>query len=142
MGRPLTFEEYRLLVRHSPVMIWRSALDAKCDYFNQTWLEFTGRTIEQEMGDGWAEGVHPQDLERCVTHYATSFDARTSFSMEYRLRYFDGTYRWLRDEGVPRVGPDGVFAGYVGSCIDITDIRRSHEEAMARQKLESLGVLA
>ena len=69
MGRPLTFEEYRLLVRHSPVMIWRSALDAKCDYFNQTWLEFTGRTIEQEMGDGWAEGVYPDDLERCLSHY-------------------------------------------------------------------------
>jgi PAS domain S-box-containing protein len=93
MGRPLTPAEYRLLVQHSPVMIWRAGLATNCDYFNETWLEFTGRTLEQEMGDGWAEGVHPDDLAPCVAYYLEHFVRREAFEMEYRLRRHDGGYR-------------------------------------------------
>jgi two-component system, OmpR family, sensor histidine kinase VicK len=137
MGRPLTFEEYRLLVRHSPVMIWRSGLDAKCDYFNKTWLEFTGRAIDQEMGDGWAEGVHPDDLERCVSHYLEHFQRREPFEMEYRLRRHDGVYRWIFDRGVPFTDDDGTFAGFIGSCVDVDERRRAQdaEQQRSRQQL-------
>src|SRR4051812_10867428 len=134
MGRPLTFEEYRLLVRHSPVMIWRSGLDAKCDYFNKTWLEFTGRTVEQEMGDGWAEGVHRDDLERCVSRYLDHFGRREPFEMEYRLRRHDGAYRWIFDRGVPFVDDNGTFAGFIGSCVDVDERRRAQDAEQQRSE--------
>lgn len=134
MGRPLTFEEYRLLVRHSPVMIWRSGLDAKCDYFNRTWLEFTGRTIEEEMGDGWAKGVHADDLERCVSHYLDHFERREPFEMEYRLRRHDGVYRWIFDRGVPFVDDNGTFAGFIGSCVDVDERRRTQDAEQQRSQ--------
>jgi PAS domain S-box-containing protein len=139
MGRQLTFDEYRLLVRHSPVMIWRSALDAKCDYFNNTWLEFTGRTVEQEMGDGWAEGVHPDDLERCVSLYVDHFGRREPFEMEYRLRRHDGMYRWIFDRGVPFVDDNGNFAGFIGSCVDV-DERRKAQDAEQQRSEQQLAV--
>ncbi len=125
-GAP-TATEYRLLVQHSPVMIWRAGLDANCDYFNETWLAFTGRTLEQEMGDGWAEGVHPDDLERCVAYYLDHFRRREPFEMEYRLRRHDGAYRWIFDRGVPFVDDAGAFAGFIGSCIDVDERRRAQE---------------
>lgn len=127
MGRALTATEYRLLVEHSPVLVWRSGLDANCDYFNETWLAFTGRTLEQEMGDGWAEGVHPDDLERCVSLYLDHFRRREPFEMEYRLRRHDGVYRWILDRGVPFTGDTGAFAGFIGSCVDVDERRRAHE---------------
>jgi PAS domain S-box-containing protein len=139
MGRPLTSTEYRLLVQHSPVMIWRSGLDAKCDYFNRTWLEFTGRTIEQEMGDGWAEGVHDADLERCVSHYLDHFERREPFEMEYRLRRHDGVYRWIFDRGVPFVDDAGTFAGFIGSCVDV-DERHQAQDAEQRRVQQQLAV--
>ncbi|HET7809913.1 MAG TPA: PAS domain-containing sensor histidine kinase [Steroidobacteraceae bacterium] len=123
MMEPLTATEYRLIVEHSPVMSWRSGLDAKCNYFNETWLSYTGRTLEQEMGDGWAEGVHPDDFDRCVRYYLDHFSRREAFEMEYRLRRHDGEYRWIFDRGVPFTDDAGVFAGFIGSCVDVHERR-------------------
>jgi PAS domain S-box-containing protein len=119
--KQLSGTEYRLLVEHSPVLIWRATPDKKCDYFNQVWLDFTGRTLEQELGDGWAEGVHPDDLARCFEIYVSHFDLRKPFEMEYRLRRFDGVYRWIFDRGVPFSDDRGEFQGYIGSCVDVTE---------------------
>ena len=128
MARVPSPTEYRLLVEHSPVMIWRAGLDAKCDYFNDIWLDFTGRTLEQEMGDGWAEGVHPDDFDRCVKHYLDHFQRRQPFEMEYRLRRHDGAWRWIFDRGVPYTDDTGAFAGFIGSCIDVDERRRAQDE--------------
>jgi PAS domain S-box-containing protein len=135
-------ERFRNLADTAPVMIWVSGPDKLCTFFNKGWLAFTGRTMEEEQGNGWALGVHPDDLDRCVAIYSSSFDARREFQMEYRLRRADGEYRWVVDNGVPRLASGGAFGGYLGSCIDITDLKRTQEEDLARQKLESLGVLA
>jgi PAS domain S-box-containing protein len=112
---------FRLVADSAPVLIWMSGADKLCTFFNKGWLDFTGRTLEQETGEGWASGVHPEDLERCLRIYSGAFDARVDFEMEYRLRRYDGKYRWLVDYGVPRFESDGTFRGYIGSCIDITD---------------------
>jgi PAS domain S-box-containing protein len=124
-------QRFRLVANTAPVMIWMSGLDKLCNYFNKTWLEFTGRPLEAELGDGWSEGVHPQDLKSCLDTYIRAFDRRESFSMQYRLRRYDGEYRWILDAGVPRSNPDGSFEGYIGSCMDVTD-RKLAEEALAR----------
>ncbi|HBA92451.1 MAG TPA: hypothetical protein DCZ08_12160, partial [Anaerolineaceae bacterium] len=116
---------YLSLFDEFPALIWRSGADGKLDYFNQTWLKFTGRTIEQEKGYGWTEGVHKEDLERCVTTYLEAFKARQPFQMEYRLRRFDGEYRWLQDLGYPYYGLSGDFEGYIGSCYDITEQKQN-----------------
>ena len=108
-------------------MIWRAGPDAKCDYFNETWLEYTGRRLEQELGDGWVEGVHPDDVERCVAYYLDHFRRRVPFEMEYRLRRRDGVYRWSFDRGVPFTDDSGVFAGFIGSCVDVDERRRAQE---------------
>jgi PAS domain S-box-containing protein len=137
MARAPTATEYRLLVEHSPVMIWRAGLDAKCDYFNGPWLEFTGRTLEQELGDGWAEGVHPDDFDRCVKHYLDHFHRREPFEMEYRLRRHDGEFRWIFDRGVPYTDDAGKFAGFIGSCVDV-DERRKAQDAQQIHDQEQL----
>jgi len=123
----LTANEYRQLVEQTPVMIWRSDRSKQCDYFNHVWLDFTGRTVEQELGDGWTEGVHPEDLARCYDIYASSFDSRLPFEMEYRLRRHDGVYRWVRDRGVPLTDENGEFIGYIGSCIDVWSALKGSE---------------
>ena len=137
-------ERFRTLADATPVLIWGSDAGTRCTYFNKQWLDFTGRTAEQEAGWGWTEGVHPDDLERCWETYASAFDARRPFTMEYRLRRHDGEYRWMLDTGVPRFAPDGSFSGYIGSGIDITDRKRAEEELREadRRKEEFLAVLS
>jgi PAS domain S-box-containing protein len=120
-------ERFRLMANAAPVLIWMSGPDKLCTYFNQGWLDFTGRPLEAELGNGWADGVNPEDVAECLEIYSQSFDRRSPFEMEYRLRRHDGEYRWLLDRGVPRVGPDGSFTGYIGSCIDITEMKVAEE---------------
>jgi len=123
-------ERFRLVANTAPVMIWMSGPDKMCVYFNKPWLDFTGRPLELELGNGWTAGVHADDLQRCMDIYSNSFDQRKEFTMEYRLRRYDGQYRWIRDTGVPRFNPGGSFAGYIGSCIDVAD-RIAAEEALS-----------
>lgn len=119
---------FRIIADAAPVLIWRANTDKLCTWFNQVWLDFTGRSMEQEKGNGWAEGVHPHDLAACMDHYIRHFDARQPFRMEYRLQRRDGEYRWILDTGVPLHDEQGRFLGYVGSCIDITDHRQTEIE--------------
>lgn len=119
---------YLKIFEDFPALIWRARLDKKCDYFNRTWLNFTGRTMEQEFGDGWTEGVHKDDLEFCVNKYVASFDKREPFEMQYRLRNRDGEYRWINDIGRPFYGLNDEFMGYIGSCYDITENRNNFKK--------------
>src|SRR5262249_29889100 len=122
-------QRFREMIDHSPLMVWMSGVDAMGSFFNKPWLDFTGRSLEHELGNGWMEGVHHSDRERCIAEYLAAFEARVSFTLEYRLRRKDGTYRWVLYNGDPRLAADGRFVGYIGSCIDITD-RRSVEEKL------------
>ena len=142
-------QNYQTLADSGQVLVWLAGTDKLCNYFNKTWLEFTGRSLEQEMGNGWAEGVHPDDLQRCLDIYIGSFDRREKFSMEYRLKRHDGEYRWLQDDGVPRYDNAGEFIGYIGFCLDITESKKDstllkslEEHIRQSQKLESIGTLA
>jgi PAS domain S-box-containing protein len=107
--------------------IWMSGVDTLCTFFSRTWLDFTGRLLGQELGDGWSAGVHPDDLERCLKTYRSACHAREEFEMEYRLRRYDGEFRWVVNRGVPRFDSDGAFCGYIGSCIDVTERKRSEQ---------------
>jgi len=113
--------EYQIIVEFSPNMIWRAGTDGLCNYFNTTWLKFTGRLMSEEIGNGWATGVHPDDFDRCLKIYLDNFAQRTPFEMEYRLKRADGLYRWINDRGAPVILSDGAFAGFIGSCVDVTD---------------------
>lgn len=123
-------ERFRRVANTAPVMIWMAGADRLCTYFNSPWLRFTGRSLEEELGNGWTKGVHPDDLRGCWETYAKAFDRREPSQIEYRLRRFDGEYRWIFDQGVPRLNADGSFAGYIGSCIDVTD-RKLAQEALS-----------
>ena len=129
-------ERFRNMADTAPVLIWVSGPDKLCTFFNKVWLEFTGRTIEQELGQGWAQAVHPDDIEHCIATYSASFEARQRYRLEYRLRRADGEYRWILGDGAPRFTSEGIFAGYIGSCVDITEKRHAEEE---RQKFVSLA---
>ena len=118
---------FRTMANTAPVMIWMSGTDKLCTFFNKGWLDFTGRSLEQELGNGWAEGVHREDLDRCFEVYVNSFEARKPFTMEYRLRRIDGEYRWVLDNGAPRFATDGTFLGYIGSGIDITERKQAQD---------------
>jgi len=124
---------FRLMADHAPVLIWMSGTDKLCTWVNQPWLAFTGRTMEQELENGWSDGVHPDDRVRCLDTYATAFDARQPFTMDYRHRRHDGQWRWVLDHGVPLYGPGDEFTGYIGSCIDISDRRTSEQSLQESQ---------
>jgi PAS domain S-box-containing protein len=119
---------FQAMADTAPVMIWMTGTDGLCNYFNKPWLEFTARTMEQEVGTGWIQGVHPDDVQGCFDGFLPAFHARKPFRMEYRLRRADGEYRWVLESGIPRYTGAGEFAGYIGSNIDITDIKRAEEE--------------
>jgi PAS domain S-box-containing protein len=121
-------ERFRIMADSAPVMIWLSGPDKQRTYFNKGWLDFTGREIEQELGDGWTEGIHPDDLQHFLDAYANAFEARQGFEVEYRIRRYDGEYRWLLGKGMPRWTPDGRFGGYIGSSTDITERKQAESE--------------
>jgi PAS domain S-box-containing protein len=125
---------FRLVADSAPVMIWMSGTDKLCTYFNKPWLDFAGRSVSRELGNGWTERVHPEDLARCLDTYIQSFDRREAFTMEYRLRRHDGEFRWVLDTGVPRFNPDRSFAGYIDSCIEVTEQRRAEEQLRRAQE--------
>jgi PAS domain S-box-containing protein len=118
---------FRLTADAAPVMVWISGIDKLCTWFNKPWLDFVGRTMEQELGNGWSENVHADDFDRCLKTYVDAFDARQPFSMEYRMRRHDGEYRWVLDNGIPLWEPAGEFAGYIGSCVDITERKQAED---------------
>jgi two-component system, LuxR family, sensor kinase FixL len=121
-------ERFRTAADAAPVLIWMSGPDKLCTFFNKGWLDFTGRTMEQELGNGWSAGVHADDLQKCLATYVSAFDARKPFAMQYRLRHRDGEYRWISDRGVPRYNPHGTFTGYIGACLDLTELLKREEE--------------
>lgn len=124
---------FRTLANSGLALIWTSGPDKLCNYFNETWLRYTGRTLEQEFGNGWAEGVHPEDFDRCLNIYVSHFERRQPFSMEYRLRNATGEYGWILDLGSPRYDSEGNFTGYIGHCYDVTERKRA-EAALAESE--------
>ncbi|HSF05921.1 MAG TPA: PAS domain S-box protein [Methylomirabilota bacterium] len=130
-------QRFLLMAETFPSMLWLSGVDSRCTYFNTRWLEFTGRKLEEELGDGWTEGIHPDDVRQCLDEYRRAFRAREPFTLEYRLRRADGDYRWILDHGVPRVDASGEFLGYMGSGIDVTDIRAARQVLLEHTMLRS-----
>lgn len=122
-----TESRLRTMADQAPVLLWMGGRDGLRDFFNQTWLEFTGRTRAEELGNGWAEGVHPEDFSGCMQVFMEAFVARRPFAMEYRLMRHDGEYRWIFDQGAPRFDAAGEFLGFIGSCVDITAQREARD---------------
>jgi PAS domain S-box-containing protein len=132
----LSASEYRMLVEHAPTLVWRAGEDGSCNYVNETWLEFTGRKLDQELGAGWIENVHPDDAARCQATFQAHLAQRQPFEMEYRMRRHDGVYRTLLVRGIPLV-EKGRFCGFLGSCIDVEE--RANTD---RAKATFLGMMA
>jgi two-component system, LuxR family, sensor kinase FixL len=127
-------KRFRQMADHAPVILWTAGTDKSCTWVNRSWLDFTGRSMEHELGNGWADQIHPEDLERCLRTYVTSFDNRVPFTMEYRVRRHDGQWRWMLDSGVP-LYEDRKFAGYIGTCMDVTDRKQSENALREREGL-------
>jgi PAS domain S-box-containing protein len=132
---------FRAMADAVPVLIWTTGLDGGCTFLNRRWLEFTGRELDAELGLGWTDNVHPDDLERCLNDFAKAFERRQPFEMEYRLRRVDGEWRWILVRGVPQRDADGFFAGYIGSGIDLTE-RREADEALQRSREQLAAAMA
>ncbi|MBD2209285.1 PAS domain-containing sensor histidine kinase [Calothrix sp. FACHB-156] len=142
-------QRFHSMANTAPVMLWMTGCDGLFTFFNQSWLKFTGRSMEQQQGLGWLEGVHPQEQDFCQEIYDSAFHARAKFEMEYRLKRHDNEYRWVLDTGIPRFTPNGKFVGYIGCCIDITErksaevaLKHSQESVQAQlEEMESLNRL-
>ncbi len=132
-------EQFKIMANSAPVLIWISGLDKLCYFFNEGWLRFTGKTMQQEYGNGWAEGVHPEDFDHCLSTYVAAFDKREPFRIEYRLKRHDGIYRWLTDNGVPRYSEDGTFAGFIGTCVDVNEILENQRITTEKLNIEALN---
>ncbi len=142
-SKQLTRGQYQILVEQAPIMIWRADTTGSCDYFNERWLGFRGRAMGQEIGDQWAEGVHPDDRDRCLATYLDAFAKREPFEMTYRMQRYDGAYRWILDTGTPYFA-EGLFHGYIGSCVDVTDrieAQQALDEARERELANLRGIL-
>ena len=141
-------KHFYLLADAAPFLLWMSGPDSLCTFFNRRWLDFRGRTLAQELGEGWIQGVHPDDRSACIEQYLTRFRAREQFRLEYRLLRHDGEYCWIVDTGVPRLSPGGAFAGYIGSGIVITDTlqaragRANPEPVLTTREVEVLTLVA
>jgi len=135
-------ERFSHMADTAPTMIWVFDPNQRCTFLNRAWLTFTGRKLEQELGDAWMESVHPDDRDSVCRACSSAFQRMAPFQLEYRLRRADGEYRFLLCNGVPRFHSDKAFAGYIGSCVDITDLKQAQESALAGQKLELMGMLA
>jgi len=120
--------QYQNLADSGIALIWTAGTDKLCTYFNLPWLKFTGRTLEQELGTGWTEGLHPDDYDYCLHTYVTAFDKREEFNMEYRVRHVSGEFRWIQDMGTPNFNSSGEFVGYIGHCFDITERKKLEEQ--------------
>jgi PAS domain S-box-containing protein len=132
---------FRTMANAAPVKIWSSGPDKLCTFVNKRWLEFTGRNLRQELGNGWVSSIHPDDVQSFCETYTSAIDGHRSFETEFRLRRADAEYRWLLARGVPLVSA-GVFTGYIWSAVDITDLKLNSDNMVAAQKLESLGLMA
>jgi PAS domain S-box-containing protein len=141
--------KFLVMANSTPVIMWATGLEQVCTFCNQAWLDFTGRPLEEQLGTGWAESIHPEDRARCIKTSSEAFKARQPFTHEYRVRRHDGQYRWVSDHGVPRYDPEQNFLGYMGSCVDVTErkeaeteLQRSQDELAHVSRLSILGELA
>jgi PAS domain S-box-containing protein len=133
---------FSIVADAAPVLIWMSGVDKLCTFFNKAWLDFTGRTMEQELGNGWSEGVHVEDLEKCLETYGRAFNAREPVVLQYRLRRHDGEYRSVNDHGVPRYDRHGKFLGYIGGCVDVTDLLQKEKALRETEERVTLAAQA
>src|SRR5688572_1824461 len=124
-------ERFRSMIDAVPVMVWMSGTDARCTFFNKSWLDFTGLTLKEQSDQDWVGRVHPEDRKRCVDEYLIAFKSRKILNLEYRLLRNDGRYRWLNHRGIPRYAADNSFLGYIGSCVDFTDYQEAGEHLRA-----------
>jgi PAS domain S-box-containing protein len=122
-------ERFHLIANSAPVTIWMTDADKQCTYVNQVWIDLTGRPFEEALGEGWADSIHPEDVEQSWTTFANACDRREPFQIEYRVRRRDGEYRWITDAGAPRYDTDGSFVGYIGSAVDVTERKLADEAA-------------
>ena len=130
------------LAHRAPIMIWMSGLDMGCFYFNRAWLDFRGRLLAQEYGNGWAEGVHPDDLDQCVAHYVGCFERRVPFVMKYRLQHYSGEYFWILDRGAPHFALDGRFLGFFGGCAETVHLSSELRQTQLRTSLAGVSDFA
>jgi PAS domain S-box-containing protein len=133
---------FRTVADTAPVLIWQAGAGGACTFVNRGWLTFTGRTLEQERGDGWADSIHREDRDRSLAAFRQAYAERSPFSIEYRFRRSDGAYRLVRNDGVPHWADDATFVGFVGACLDVTEMREAGRRLGEAQRLESLGRLA